>query len=384
MPPVAVRLAIIQRYFPHYRKPVFDGLWARPGIALSLLYGLLQEPRADLGISQPAPPMPYTVPLGNRYLPGTRLMWQSGALRHTLSGACDVVILEGDMHILSNVAILLLARFRRVPVLLWLKGWWGDGAGEASLGGGLRGVVRRLFLGLADGVVCYGESTRRQFQAGGLAPDRLFVAQNTVMVETLTQPAANAAPMAPEVERLLASPRPYVFTIGRMVRDKRIPELIRSFVAAGLGKVDLVVAGDGPERDAVAAAAKGYGNVHVVGPVSDADADRLLLRAMACAFPGAVGLAVNQAMAAGGVVLCADEPGPDSEIVVDGVNGIRLPHGDEAAWTGALGRVAADAALRSRLGAAARETVIERATVGRMVSGLENAARSILRLREGR
>jgi glycosyltransferase involved in cell wall biosynthesis len=50
--------------------------------------------------------------------------------------------------------------------------------------------------------------------------------------------------------------------------------------------------------------------------------------------------------------------GVNTDIVTDGVNGLLAC--DEDAWVGAVARLAGDAALRERLGAAARQTVVDR------------------------
>ena len=48
------------------------------------------------------------------------------------------------------------------------------------------------------------------------------------------------------------------------------------------------------------------------------------------------------------------------DVVTDGTNGVLVPPGDVAALRAALARLAADGALRARLGAAARETAMRR------------------------
>jgi glycosyltransferase involved in cell wall biosynthesis len=60
-------------------------------------------------------------------------------------------------------------------------------------------------------------------------------------------------------------------------------------------------------------------------------------------------------MAEGLPVVAAAAGGP-TEIVTDGVDGLLTPPGDVDALAGSLQRLAADEQLRSRLGAAARES----------------------------
>lgn len=70
-------------------------------------------------------------------------------------------------------------------------------------------------------------------------------------------------------------------------------------------------------------------------------------------IPEPFGQVVVEGMAAGLAVLAADAGAP-AELIRDGVDGLLVPAADEAALVAALRRVAADPALRARLGATAR------------------------------
>jgi glycosyltransferase involved in cell wall biosynthesis len=71
----------------------------------------------------------------------------------------------------------------------------------------------------------------------------------------------------------------------------------------------------------------------------------------ASVIPEPFGQVVVEAMAAGIAVIATDAGGP-AEIITDGVDGLLVPTGDCAALSAALLRLAADADLRRRLGAA--------------------------------
>jgi glycosyltransferase involved in cell wall biosynthesis len=72
-------------------------------------------------------------------------------------------------------------------------------------------------------------------------------------------------------------------------------------------------------------------------------------------LPEPFGQVVLEAMGAGCAVVVADAGGP-KELVTDGVDGLVYPMGDRAALAGAMQQLAADPALRQRLGAAAQHT----------------------------
>jgi glycosyltransferase involved in cell wall biosynthesis len=115
--------------------------------------------------------------------------------------------------------------------------------------------------------------------------------------------------------------------------------------------------------------------VQFLGPVSDADLPSLYRSAEVLVLPSVartcygrdiavselLGLAVLEAMASGTPVI-ASAIGGLPEVVRDGETGLLVPPGDVAALHGCLTRVLGDRDLRSRLGANAREAVLDRFT----------------------
>jgi len=70
-------------------------------------------------------------------------------------------------------------------------------------------------------------------------------------------------------------------------------------------------------------------------------------------------MSVIEAMLCGLPVVAADVRGPAEQVVPE-VTGLLVPPGDTPALAAALRRLAADAALRERMGAAGRQRAVER------------------------
>jgi glycosyltransferase involved in cell wall biosynthesis len=139
---------------------------------------------------------------------------------------------------------------------------------------------------------------------------------------------------------------PHVLYVGRLSPEKGVLELVEA--ADGL---PLRVVGDGPLRSRVPEAA-GFVPPASLGPWYE--------RAAVVAVPSrreGYGIVAREAMAWGRPVV-ASAVGGLLDAVEDGVTGLLVPPRDVGALRAALERLLADAALRVRLGAAARSRAV--------------------------
>jgi glycogen(starch) synthase len=157
---------------------------------------------------------------------------------------------------------------------------------------------------------------------------------------------------------------PFVLAVGRLVPQKGFDILLDAVASEQLAGVNLVVAGDGFERErleARAAALGVEGRVHFLGSVDRARVSALLRGACAFALPSrgeAFGIALLEAMAAG-VPSVAAAAGGIPELVRDGENALLVEPEDPTALADALARVVTDGALRERLVRGGERTAAE-------------------------
>ena len=174
-------------------------------------------------------------------------------------------------------------------------------------------------------------------------------------------PLLDAGDAAAEEASAAGSAAGYVFTAGRLVRPKRF-ELLIEAVARSAGGLSAVIAGSGPEAEALArlAAERGVADrVRFAGWVDDAELARLYRGCRAVyfgPFDEDYGYVTVEAMRAGKPVVTTADAGGALELVRDGVSGFVVEPTPRAV-AGALDRLAADAALARRLGEAGRRTV---------------------------
>ncbi len=151
--------------------------------------------------------------------------------------------------------------------------------------------------------------------------------------------------------------RRYLLALGRLQPQKGFDLLLDAFAAAGTD-LDLVLAGEGPERAALADRVRRLGldgRVELFGRADRPTTARLMKGAAFVVLPSrtdeGLPLVALEAMAAGRALL-ATRTGGIEEAVTDGVHGLLVGKGDVAALTAGIVRLTDDHGLRERLGAA--------------------------------
>jgi colanic acid/amylovoran biosynthesis glycosyltransferase len=179
-----------------------------------------------------------------------------------------------------------------------------------------------------------------------------------------------------------------VGTLHEVKGQAHLIEACRRLAARG---VDLTCRfiGDGPDREALTKQIDRAGlgdRVTLVGRMTSDAVAAELARSDVLAAPSVptsggkregIPVVLMEAMAAGLPVVASRLSGIP-ELVTDGVSGLLVPPGDDDALADALERLAGDAALRARLGAAGRETVVREFDVDRNAAALASRIQATL------
>ncbi len=170
-------------------------------------------------------------------------------------------------------------------------------------------------------------------------------------------PGIDALGLTPDVASRAATP---LFAyIGRLKAYKRVDLVIKAFAQLPDPRARLEIAGEGDHRPALEALVRSLdlaGRVTFLGFVSAAEKRALLRRAWVVALASPKegwGITNLEAAACGTPVVASNSPGI-RESVQDGVTGVLTPHGHVAAMAAAFARFAADPALVTTMGTAAR------------------------------
>jgi glycosyltransferase involved in cell wall biosynthesis len=153
---------------------------------------------------------------------------------------------------------------------------------------------------------------------------------------------------------------PFFLAAGRLVPGKGLERLVDLFAIAACPGIRLLIAGEGPLRAALEARIRERGlegRVRLLGALENpfawmARARAFLLASEHEGFP----MALIEALACGCPVLAFDCDYGPREALVQGQNGFLVAPDDDSGFIEALERLAADDALRRRLGDGARAT----------------------------
>jgi glycosyltransferase involved in cell wall biosynthesis len=227
----------------------------------------------------------------------------------------------------------------------------------------------RLACHFAHRVICVSKSVREKAIAS-----RLISRERTIVLGSGSSNGVDASRFAPTPEMItqaavlrceLGIPPlvPVVGFVGRLTRDKGIPELVEAFLRLGdqFPDLRLLLLGYFEDEDPLPAETRRcletHGHVIFAGSVEDTAAYYALMNAFILpSHREGLPNVVLEAQAAGIPVVAARATGI-VDAVVNGETGLLFPVGDAAALAEAVARLLNDKALASKLGNAGQERV---------------------------
>jgi glycosyltransferase involved in cell wall biosynthesis len=276
-----------------------------------------------------------------------------------------------ERYAFGNAAGVMAARRLKLPLILEVNS---PMVMELSTTRGLsfpRTAARleNWIFASADRVCVVTEALGEILVGLGVPRERLLVTQNGVELERYEHPdlpraralARQALGLGPE-----RAGEVWLGFVGYYRDWHRLDLVLDALASPQLAPARLAIVGEGPAHEALVAqcARLGLGErVHFCGARSHDEIPRVLpafdIALVPAINPYASPLKLFEYMAAGLPAVAPDQPNL-REVLVDGDNALLVPPGDGAELQRALARLVADAALRSRLGARAKATIVER------------------------
>lgn len=239
-----------------------------------------------------------------------------------------------------------------------------------------RRMALRWALGQSDHAIAVSRDTRRHLESTlRLAPGSVGVVLNGIPEQRGDRDRVRRE-LGVEAGELL------VLAVGSLTPRKGHAVLIRALASvAEAFSWKLAIAGRGPERDALEAAALSAGltdRIHLLGPRNDvadlqAAADIFVMPSLWEGLP----LALLEAMFAGNAIIASGISGIP-EAIEDGVEGLLCEPGDVDGLAARLTLLMDDAQLRQRIGEAAQKRARTSFTIRAMADSYELLYRSAL------
>jgi glycosyltransferase involved in cell wall biosynthesis len=256
---------------------------------------------------------------------------------------------------------------------------------------GRRRLLAQAAARFCDAFVAVSATTEAEARRDGdVDPRKLSTIENGIDLSRFALAPEAQRQLRAEVRAELGLPdRAFVVgTVGRLVREKNQPLLVRAMAPLLSERARLIIVGDGPERAALEQALAQLGErarfVHPLGARSDvprllhaldvfalsSDSEGLplvIVEAMAAALP-VVSTSVGGIPAVIVDTHAAGAPNADSAQPGGKATGFLVPRGDAAALTAAFERLAAAPSLGISCGEEGRRRALARYSAERMVN----------------
>lgn len=373
-----IRVSIVQPALPAYRTPVFRELAARDGLSIRLYFG--EQPN----LSNAEPTGFAATPIRTRTVrfKGQSVLFQPQLLSLATAKRSDVLVAPWNTRSVLLGPALDRARRGGVGTVVW-------GHGFSKRESPRRLAMRDRLACKADAVAFYNNAGADAFRArnpgylergGGV-----FVAINSLDQREIQIAREECLNRPDELGRFrgdhaLPDGGPVAIFVSRLLEENRVDLLLGA--TALIPELTTVVIGKGPDKQRLEGIARTLGiadRVRFPGPIyGEPNIAPWYLSSQVFVYPVNIGLSAMHALGYGVPIVTSDDiasHNPEIEAVEDGVNALLYKDGDVEAMAAAIRVLTGDRERHAAYSEAARQTVIERFNVPKMVDGLEAAIR---------
>ena len=339
------RIAVVTNAIPVYRRPIFEALQRFPHCELRIFMSLPPH-LSDTGALRNLP-IQYSrglnIPFKTRHVHlrtiQTEWLHLPILLLWDLLRFRPDIIICGELGTKSLLAYLL-ARVRRVPLVLWTEATLAHSRGISRF----QRCLRTFLIPRASAFLAWGEPAAHYLQLFNIRESKIYRCAQAVDNDFWMQESARCDRRA---TRAQLNFRGKVFlAVGRLVPYKGFDHLLRAWAGVATDVRDrhmLVLVGAGPEETALRRLADDLGLCHVVfaGAQSSRDLVKYYTAADVLVLPSLVdvwGLVVNEAMACGLPVLGSKYAGASQQLIQDETIGELFDPLDLADFTAKLQR----------------------------------------------
>lgn len=259
--------------------------------------------------------------LHNIYLMGN-FYWQKGAIKTIFSNYKNYII-TGEPHCLTTWVILLLTKLTSKKTYLWTHGWYGKETRTKK-------IIKKIFFGLSDYVLLYGDYARNLMIDEGFKSDKLYCIYNSLDYDKQLEIRKSLKETDIFTDKF-GNNYPVLCYVGRVQKSKRLDMIIDSMLILKNKyqiQVNLVIVGKESEKTTIASLVKKNNlseNVWFYGPCYDEEVlGEIFYNSSICISPGNVGLTAIHALTYGCPVITHNNFSnqmPEFEAITPGITG---------------------------------------------------------------
>ncbi len=317
------KVLIIEAQIKRYRRPFYDRL-----------NSALRKEAVQLKVVYSAPTLPegqkhdncelareYGVKVKGYWIAKGRLLFQP-AFREIASA--DLIVIDHANRFVLNHFLLPLSFLK-----LKRTAFWGLGEYLQADRSRLSEWYKERTLNWVDWWFAYTEGTARYLQERGVPPAKITAVQNSIDTRRIQICVKNFSLNAKAALRArlgISLSAPVGIFVGTLHKVKSIPFLIQAGerMRQTVPDFQLIVVGGGPDEQEIKLNAAQHPWIHFVGPKFGDRKSQFLAISDVFLLPGAVGLAIVDAFAAGLPLITTrlSIHGPEVEYLEEGFNGI--------------------------------------------------------------
>lgn len=316
------KVNVIYHHFPHYRRPVMREL-VKSGVHEYRFWGSVDSIAGIEAFKGDELVEIHPLRFGVR----GRFWILQDYWPAVLDRSSDVLLIIGNPNMPATWTIAVVGRILGKKVLFWCHGWLGPERW-------LKQHLRNVYFRLAHKVLVYGERAKELGMQGGFPKEKMEVVYNSLDYEGAQQALgridANAMTDAPHPSSFFKEPDfPLIICTARLTQLCRFDLLFDA--AAKLAEegspVNILLVGDGPERDRLEALARKCGiSTHFFGACYDENLlANFIYNADLTVSPGKIGLTVIHSLTYGTPAIThgnLDAQMPEVEAIKPGRTGL--------------------------------------------------------------
>lgn len=319
---------------PHYRAPLWNILLNNPNWLAHFFFGdnLSGVEAIDFEKDEFSSNKIRLHKVKNYWWKKDKILWQSGVISECCRTKFEYAVFTSEMSRLSTWIAAVICRLRGIKVVFWAHGLYGYESG-------LKLWLKKIFFRLPNKFAMYERRGKNILVKHGFKPDNLYVVFNSLDYDAhkLLNKELQGLDKKEIFSFFYDSSLPVAIFIGRLTKTKKLDMLLQAINQMNNEetKVNLVIIGDGPERENLEEMGKtGLKKkwLYFSGACYKEEViGKFLSTSDLCVSPGNVGLTAIHSLSFGTPVCTHDNmvhQMPEAETIKDGYNGFFFKEND--------------------------------------------------------